>query len=234
MKINIITTLLFALHASTASGFAINGDCDDFGINTDQDCNAKCNNLSGRGGWEGFTRGPSDNITECSCTLQASREAIRNGLPAENHFKCTRDNTPEPVDPVHFTGDCDDFGITDWPGCNNQCIKLAANRGYAAHTDGGRENISACYCNYGRQRENSFTCTREPTFPPIPSKRTGLCSDDGIEDQETCFDFCQKYQRLPQYVGNDNGLLWCRCRREQGGEPDFECRGDQNSYLRSG
>ena len=182
--------------------------------------------------------GPRDNITECSCTLNASNQDIRNGLPAENHFKCTRANTPEPVDPVHTTGDCDDFDITDWPSCRDECSNRAANRGFAAHVDGGMGNISACYCTYGRERENSFTCTREPTPPPPMPKptRTQKCSKSGIDDQDTCFDFCLNYERFPNYVGNADGLLWCRCRDGQGGEVDWECKGDQgqDSYLRSG
>eukprot|EP00986_Skeletonema_menzelii_P009230 scaffold4151_cov137-Skeletonema_menzelii.AAC.2 len=182
--------------------------------------------------WEGVREGPRDNITKCSCTLQASRNDIRNGLPAENHFTCTR--APEPEDPVTVTEDCKERGIETWPDCNNECITLAAGRGYSAHVDGGMGNISACHCNYGPYRENSFTCYREPTYPPIPQTRTEKCSDSGIDDQDTCFHFCLNYKRTPQYVGNANGLLWCRCRRGQGGPIDFQCRGDQDSYLRSG
>lgn len=138
-------------------------------------------------------------------------------------------------DPVTTTGDCDDFGITQWPDCNSKCSELAGpGIGYSARVNGGMGNISACFCEYGRNRENSFTCTRTPTFPPIPERRGEKCRLWGIDDQETCFAFCQEYERLPQYVGNDNGMLWCRCSPGQDADFDFDCKGDQGSYLRSG
>ena len=136
--------------------------------------------------WKGVREGPRDNITKCSFTLQASRNDIKDGLPAENHFTCTR--TLEPENPVTVTEDCKVRGIETWPNCNNECIALAAGRGYSAQVDGGMGNISACHCNYGRNRENSFTCYREPTYPPIPQPltRREKCSDSGPAISQLC------------------------------------------------
>eukprot|EP00986_Skeletonema_menzelii_P021379 scaffold34330_cov160-Skeletonema_menzelii.AAC.2 len=234
MKINIITTLLFTLHASAASGYAYLGNCDDYNIHTDQDCDAKCTELSA-GRWTGNRRGPPNNITECSCTLQASRQDIRNGLPTENHWTCTRAKTPEPKpepNPVTITENCKERDIKTFADCKAECSTLAAGRGLSVRINGDVGNISACLCTYGRNRDSSFTCHRDPQ--PIPEKRSGMCSDSDIYDQVTCSAFCQNYQRWAQYVSNANGLLWCRCQRGQGGKIDFECKGDQDSYLRSG
>ena len=231
MKINIITTLFFALKASIAHGFAIYGDCGDFDIHTDEDCVAQCESFEVK--WEGYQEGPRDSITLCSCTLQATKEDIENGFPAENHFDCTR--TPEPERPVTITGDCDDFGITTWDDCKNKCSFLAAGDGFSATVNGGMGNISGCFCDHGREREHYFTCTREPIYPPIPERRSQRCSESGIDDQDTCFAFCLDYKRLPQYVGNDDGLLMCRCFiQDYNSEPSFECKSGQVSHLRSG
>lgn len=183
--------------------------------------------------WSGNIKGPSTKITECSCTFQASEAQIRDGFVPESYYTCTRETPKEP--PVTITEDCEERDINDWPDCNAECSALAAGRGYAAHVDGGQGNISACYCTYGYSRENSFTCNREPTPPPpMPVQRGVRCTESGISDQDTCFAFCLDYNRTPQYVSNANGLLKCRCRLGQGGQIDFECNGDQGSYLRSG
>lgn len=228
--INAISALLFALQASTltatftATGFAIDGTCDDFGIDTYQECEDKCNSISKQKkmGFSGNMKGPSSNITECSCTFG----------DGDGTFTCTRDKS-EPKDPVETTEDCAERNITTWTDCQDTCSTLAAGTGYAARINGGLENISLCYCEYGRNRENSFTCTREPTIPPIPQKRDDRCSVENIDDQESCAAFCSNYQRSAQYVSNAKGLLFCRCRSGQGGQIDFECKGDQSSYLRS-
>mmetsp|Transcript_1278 Transcript_1278/g.1767 ORF Transcript_1278/g.1767 Transcript_1278/m.1767 type:complete len:229 (-) Transcript_1278:189-875(-) len=224
--INAIPALLFALQASTATatGFAIDGTCDDFGIDTDQDCDDKCKSISKqeRMGYSGSMKGPSSMITECSCTFG----------DGDGKFTCTRAK-PEPEDPVETTEDCKERGIATWQDCQDTCSTLADGRGYAARFNGGTGNVSACYCDYGRNRENSFTCTRDATIPLIPQERDGRCSDKNIDDQDSCFAFCLEYQRSPQCVSNANGLLVCRCRRGQGGQIDFQCKGDQSSYLRS-
>lgn len=230
MKIDTITaTLLFVLKASSAYGFEINGDCDHFEIYTDKDCDTQCKSY--KMNYSGNMQGPRDNITECSCTLLASKKDISNGAPAESKFTCTRAKPePEPADPVIINENCDKRNITTYDDCKATCSALAAPSGYSARINGEEDNISACFCTYG---ENSFTCHREPTYPAIPQKRSGLCSDYGIDDQVTCGDFCMKYQRYAQYISNANGLLWCRCQRGQGGEVDWKCKGDQDSYLRS-
>ena len=224
--INAIAALLFALQASTATatGFSIDGSCDDFDIETGQDCEDKCNSISKekKMSWSGTMKGPSSMITECSCTFGGG----------DGEFICTRAK-PEPEDPVETTEDCGERNITTWSDCKETCSTLADNRGYSAEHDGGIGNISACYCEYGRNRENSFTCTRQPTVPLIPQPRDGRCSEKNIDDKDTCFAFCSNYKRSPQYVSNANGLLYCRCRRGQGGQIDWQCKGDQNSYLRS-
>jgi len=235
MKINTIATLLFALQASTASGFATMGPCDDDNIQTDDDCTAFCKDLANGMKWSGTMKGPSTKITECNCTFQASAAEISNGLPSENEYTCTRETPKDP--PVTITEDCEQRDISDWPDCKAECSALAAGRGYSARVDGGQGNISACYCTYGYNRENSFTCNREPTPPPPipqPQTRSVKCSESGISDQDTCFAFCTEYQRTAQYAGTANGLLKCRCRLGEGGPVNFECDGDQDSYLRSG
>eukprot|EP00984_Skeletonema_dohrnii_P002259 scaffold790_cov87-Skeletonema_dohrnii-CCMP3373.AAC.3 len=217
MKINTVA-ILFALQASTVSGFAIDS-CDDDDIQTDDDCTAFCKHLAGGMEWSGHMEGPNTMITECSCTFGAS----------ENVYTCTRDAPENP--PVTITEDCEERDISTWPDCQVECSALAADTGtgYAAHHDGGMGNISACYCTYG---ENSFTCNRVPTPPPpIPQTRSVMCGESGISDQDTCFEFCLYYDRFPQYVGSANGLEKCRCRLGQGGQIDFECTKD--SYLRS-
>ncbi len=226
--INAISALLFALQASTATAsstaFAIDGTCDDFGIDTYQECEDKCKSISKQKkmGWSGNMKGPSSKITECSCTFGGD----------DGTFTCTR-ATPEPEDPVETTEDCAERDISTWPDCQDTCSTLADGKGYAARVNGDTENISACFCDYGSNRENSFKCFREPTIPPIPQKRDDRCSVENIDDQESCSAFCLDYQRYAQVVSNANGLLFCRCRRGQGGQIDFECRGDQSSYLRS-
>mmetsp|Transcript_9726 Transcript_9726/g.14754 ORF Transcript_9726/g.14754 Transcript_9726/m.14754 type:complete len:226 (+) Transcript_9726:96-773(+) len=222
MKINTVA-LLFALQASIASVFAIDS-CDDDDIQTDDDCTEFCMNFAGGMEWSGHMKGPNTKITECSCTFEASEAQIRKGL---NVYTCTREAPENP--PVTINEDCEEWDIRTWPDCKDECSALADGTGYAAHHDGGMGNISACYCTYG---ENSFTCNRVPTPPPpIPQTRSVGCSESGISDQDTCFDFCLYYDRSPQYVSSANGLEKCRCRLGQGGQIDFECTKD--SYLRS-
>jgi len=221
MKINTVATLLFALQASTASGFAIDS-CDDDDIQTDDDCTAFCKHLAGGKTWSGHMKGPNTKITECSCTFGAS----------ENVYTCTREVFKKP--PVTITEDCEERDISTWPDCQEECSTLAdgTGTGYAASHDGGKGNISACYCTYGYRMEDSFTCNRKPTPPPpIPQKRDRRCTTSDISDQDTCFNFCLDYKRTAEYVGSANGLLKCRCRLGQGGQIDFEC---DDSYLRSG
>ena len=228
MKTSIITTLFFALKASLANGFAIYGDCDDFDIHSREDCYAKCGSFQMN--WTGNRKGPPDNITECSCTLYASKKDIEKGLPAENQFTCTRTNTPEPKPPVTITEKCDERNIKTFDDCQATCSSLAAPIASSTRINGDSDNIRACFCKWGE--ESSFTCTRDP--PAIPEPRSGRCSDSGIYDQATCNDFCMKYERNVQTISSTNGLLKCRCRSGNGGPINFECRVNQDSYLRSG
>jgi hypothetical protein len=233
MKINIIATLLFALKASTVSGFAISGPCKEFDIQTEQDCNDHCKDISG-GNWKGSVSGPADEITECMCTFSASKEAIENGLPATNVFTCTRKPTPEKT--VRKTESCETPGIETWDDCVDNCKSLANGRRYFARVEGGKGNISACYCTYGPNLENSYTCKRTPPpLPPFPEKRTpSKCNAYDINNEEECFAFCTKYKRWAKYVGNANGPVRCDCQDVQGGPSVWYCKGEgSDSYLRS-
>ena len=231
MKINIIATLLFALKASTVSGFATSGPCKEFDIQTEQDCNDHCKDISG-GNWKGSVSGPADEITECMCTFKASKEDIKKGLPATNEFTCNRKRTPEK--PVDLTESCEKRGIETWDDCLGNCKTLANGRRLSARVEGGRGNISACYCTYGPNLENSYTCNRPPSpLPPFPVKRGKNCKVSRIGDQEGCFQFCAGHKRLAKYVGNANGPVRCACQDVQGGPAVWECTGSSESYLRS-
>jgi hypothetical protein len=229
MKINIIATLLFALQASTATGLAIAtiGPCEDYDIQTEQECVAKCNGIFG-GNWEGSVSGPADEITECMCT--ATKEDT-----ATKIFKCTRERTPEP--PVQTTESCETQGIESWDDCRDHCITLTNGRRFSARVEGGniieggKGNISACYCTYGPNLENSYTCNRTPTPPPpFPEQplRGLKCSANNINinNQEQCFSFCTEHKRLAKYAGSANGPVRCLCQDVQGGPSVWECTGN--------
>ena len=217
MKVNYISTLLLTLQISTASGSATDDSCEDFEIVTEQDCNDMCRSLSG-GSWSGSVRGPASAIIECSCSF------------SDGDFSC-RKAPDTPDDPVIVTEDCEERGIETWDDCKAECNTLADGTGYSAHIKSGMGNISACLCEYGRSMENSYTCTR--ATPPIPYPRSTRCLDDGITDQQTCFDFCLEYQTSPQYISSAGALLKCRCRDGQGGSIKFECSAGSSSYLRA-
>ena len=247
MKINITTVLLFALRASTANGYATVETCDELNppVKTHKDCNTWCTQQTHEAGartWKGFTRGPMDAITECTCNIPASQQ--NNGrLPAENVIMCTRERTPEdPVTTVESCEEAEPTPITDWPSCKDHCMALADDRGMRAHVEGGMGNISACKCTYGRQKEHSYTCTRTPTpLPSIAKKTRGMgCSRSDISNQHDCFSFCLGYQCseenrcFPKAVSNADGLFRCLCLDGEGGDANWDCEVKPDSYLRSG
>ena len=220
MRVNFISTILLALQIFVASGSATDDSCEDFDIVTEQDCNDKCRSLSG-GSWSGSVRGPASAIISCSCSYSGG------------DFSCTK--TPDtPDDPVTVTEDCGERDIETWDDCKAECNTLADGTGYNARVNGGMGNISACFCEYGRSKENSYTCTRDITpAPPFPHERSTRCSDDGITDQQSCFDFCLEHQTSPQYISSAGALHKCRCRDGQGGSIKFECGAGSTSYLRA-
>jgi hypothetical protein len=138
--------------------------------------------------------------------------------------------------PVQTTESCEKRGIETWDDCRDTCVSLAKGRRLSARVnEGGTGDIFACYCTYGPNLENSYTCTRPPApLPPFPTERGLKCSDSDIKNQEECFQFCTEHKRSATYVGSARGPVSCACQNVQGGPAVWQCKGEGSaSYLRS-
>ena len=138
--------------------------------------------------------------------------------------------------PVQTTESCEKRGIETWDDCRDTCVSLAKGRRLSARVnEGGTGDIFACYCTYGPNLENSYTCNRPPSPPPpFPEKRGMKCSASKIYNQEGCFTFCMERKRSAKYVSSANGLVRCVCQDVQGGPTVWECNDrSPESHLRS-
>ena len=84
----------------------------------------------------------------------------RDGRPSccrENALNCPRDEQPAcDVEPL----DCDDFDINSWDTCQSYCGSLS-NNWSASYEGRSSNNLTKCECDFGKNRENNFTCERK-------------------------------------------------------------------------
>ena len=105
----------------------------------------------------------------------------------------------------------------------------ATSRGWSQSIEGGIGNISKCVCIVGGQNsaasQTDYSCSRTPTPKPLmqPNRSGETCARQGIVDQNTCFAFCQGYNRSPKYIGSGNGIVKCSCLDGPGGSIDYSC-----------
>jgi len=157
MKFNAIISILL-LFAAGVDAQAEAVDCKDFDIKNKSDCQAECKSRASGNGWSIKVKYDADgNLTKCDCTYSTGNNPDENGLPAEGVFFCTTERTPEP--PVSTTEVCPE-SIKTWDDCQNHCKSLSGN--YSVSYNGySPERLTKCTCNYGPNRQNSYTCTRK-------------------------------------------------------------------------
>ncbi|KAL7501057.1 hypothetical protein ACHAWT_009212 [Skeletonema menzelii] len=154
MKVNIALLLLFC---AGVNGQAESGDCEYFGISTKADCGAECRSrANGRSSWR-VSYDAARNLTGCDCTFETGNDPATTGLPAEGKFTCTRTNET----PVVVTNEECPNSIQTWTQCRTHCKELAGNWGWGASYRGRSEDdLTQCKCDYGPNRQNSYTCNR--------------------------------------------------------------------------
>jgi len=142
MKVNAISALLL-LFVASANG----QQCKDLGIITSDDCASECKGLAnGKGSSSWSMKYDSDgNLTKCECTTSN-----------KGSFTCTSERTPEP--PVNYTEGCP-RSIRTWDQCKSYCASLSGNYSVSHRSRNGR--LTQCSCDYGPNRQNSYTCYRE-------------------------------------------------------------------------
>ncbi|KAK1737596.1 hypothetical protein QTG54_011882 [Skeletonema marinoi] len=141
MKVNAISALLL-LFVASANG----QQCKDLGIFDSDDCASECKGLAnGKGSSSWSMNYDSDgNLTKCECTTSN-----------KGSFTCTSERTPEP--PVNTTEECS--YIKTWDQCKSYCKSLSGNYSVSHRSRNGK--LTQCSCDYGPNRQNNYTCTRE-------------------------------------------------------------------------
>ena len=139
-------------------------------------------------------------------------------------------------------------GLVTKQQCYDYCSSMpdSVSRGWYAQHKGGAGNISQCTCTVGPNSADpsDYSCSRTPTSPPPmpPMRRNEKCAKSGIDDVQSCQDFCNgEYRRFPKAIVDANGFLKCECLDEQGGNVEWFCTASgrrptqqEESYLRSG
>jgi hypothetical protein len=159
MKFNAVISSLL-LFAAGVDAQAMRGDCKDLQIKNKSDCQSKCKSLAkgNNRSWSIKVKYDADgNLTQCDCTFSTGNSPEKNGLPTEGILTCTTERTPEP--PVNDNGRCPE-SIKTWDDCRNHCKSLSGNWG-ASYVGRSPAQLTKCTCNYGPNRQNSYTSTRK-------------------------------------------------------------------------
>ena len=154
MKLTSIALLLF--YTERVNAQAEFGFCEDFDIVDSNDCVAECKARGRRRRWStNQTYDSEGDLTQCECTYTTGSAPWHDGLPTEGTFTCTRESIEAPV---HKIEDCP-ASIKTWEQCLSYCKRQSGNF-HASYRGRSKEELTRCDCEYGKNRQNTYSCTR--------------------------------------------------------------------------